>query len=180
MNKLEFMKCMKILQASYMKDFDESQLQAWYIQFQNIKYEVLEKAINKLVRVNKYLPSIAEILEECDKYKGVTKHEVLEYMRIKGYFKVLEEYEKAQNWVAKGLYPEWFAKDMKEYHKALFNDKELDYIPIQLNEVKAIETTEKFKCENCHETYPLDMMGESELALQDKICKNCMEDGYGK
>ena len=35
-------------------------------------------------------------------------------------------------------------------------------------------------CSNCGEWKEQDDMGSSELAMQDKICKDCMGDGYGR
>lgn len=35
-------------------------------------------------------------------------------------------------------------------------------------------------CKNCECVVPIDCMGESELAIQDHVCKDCMEEGYGK
>ena len=39
---------------------------------------------------------------------------------------------------------------------------------------------EKECCSQCGEEITKENQGESELALQDNICKYCMEDGYGK
>ena len=39
---------------------------------------------------------------------------------------------------------------------------------------------EHWECPNCGELMNWDWLGDSELAIQDGICKNCMEDGYGK
>lgn len=43
-----------------------------------------------------------------------------------------------------------------------------------------IELDDYRKCEQCGNMIHQDYMGESELALQDSICKECMEEGYGK
>lgn len=39
---------------------------------------------------------------------------------------------------------------------------------------------EKECCSQCGEEITEENQGESELALQDNICKYCMEDGYGR
>lgn len=36
-----------------------------------------------------------------------------------------------------------------------------------------------YECSNCGEIMTEEWMGESELALTDNICKNCMHEGYG-
>lgn len=38
----------------------------------------------------------------------------------------------------------------------------------------------EFECKNCHNIFPDDYMGTSELAIQDSICQQCMSDGYGR
>ena len=46
---------------------------------------------------------------------------------------------------------------------------------------KETEFEDCFICQNCREMYPLEEMGTSELAMQDQICKYCMEEGdYGR
>ena len=37
-----------------------------------------------------------------------------------------------------------------------------------------------FFCSNCRELFSMEEMGTSELARQDRICKYCMGDGYGR
>ena len=38
---------------------------------------------------------------------------------------------------------------------------------------------EYWECPNCGELMNWDWLGNSELAIHDGICKNCMHDGYG-
>ena len=40
------------------------------------------------------------------------------------------------------------------------------------------EILEETKCKNCQEW--VKELGSSELAQQDSICQNCMEEGYGR
>lgn len=46
----------------------------------------------------------------------------------------------------------------------------------ELNDKLDIET---FVCSECGEVKQIEDLGNSELAKQDKICKECMGDGYG-
>lgn len=117
MNVIDFTKIMKILSASYGKDFDEETLQIWYMQFKDIKKDIFYKSINKIIRNNKFMPSIAEILEECEKEKDKIKFDILEKMRLDNYFKNELEYEKMNNWFKEGIIPSWFKEDMKKYYK---------------------------------------------------------------
>ena len=63
MKAIEFTKEMKILAMSYNKDFTEEIIALWYEQFKDLKKENLHKAIQKIILTNKYMPSIAELLE---------------------------------------------------------------------------------------------------------------------
>lgn len=38
---------------------------------------------------------------------------------------------------------------------------------------------ETFTCKECNQVKLIEEMGKSELAKEDKICKECMGDGYG-
>jgi hypothetical protein len=42
------------------------------------------------------------------------------------------------------------------------------------------ELHDMFVCNQCLEVLPSEEKGTSELALQDGICKECMQNGYGK
>lgn len=46
----------------------------------------------------------------------------------------------------------------------------------ELNDKLDMET---FICNECGEVKLIEDLGNSELAKQDKICKECMGDGYG-
>ena len=46
----------------------------------------------------------------------------------------------------------------------------------ELNDKLDMET---FICKECGEVKLIEDLGNSELAKEDKICKECMSDGYG-
>ena len=60
----------------------------------------------------------------------------------------------------------------KEFYKRYYSD-----VPCEDFETY-IENNVK-QCNNCFGYILNDDMGNSELALQDGICKDCMQDGYG-
>lgn len=64
MNKTIFVKGMKILQASYSKNFTEDDLKVWYMQFKNENENLFLEAINRIIKKSRYMPSIADILHE--------------------------------------------------------------------------------------------------------------------
>ena len=118
MSEIEFMKCMKILTASYRQDMDEDTIGIWYLQFKDIKYQVLYNSIQKLIKTNKYFPSISQLLDQCFTEKDNIKFDILEKMKQDGYFKTLEEYDKATKWLSDNIIPSWFREDMKKYYQA--------------------------------------------------------------
>lgn len=115
MRAIEFTKEMKILAMSYNKDFTEETISLWYEQFKDIKKDNLHKAIKQIIITNKYMPSIAELLDGCKKENKKSKLITLEKMKLNGYFKNITEYNKAINWLEKDITPEWLLNDMKEY-----------------------------------------------------------------
>jgi hypothetical protein len=115
MSEIEFLKVIKILQASYLKDFDEDTIKIWYIQFKDIKYNILFNAVTSIVRKNKYMPSISEILEECDNASNKVKYDILEKMKNSGYFKDISEYDKATKWLESEIIPDWFKEELIKY-----------------------------------------------------------------
>lgn len=125
MKPVEFTKLMKILTMSYSKDFDEEMIQVWYLQFKDINKETLYNAINEIVRKSKFMPSIAELLEECGKQKQNLKYNILELMNKDGYFKTAEEYEKATMFMDKNIIPSWLKEDIKKYQTIMIENKNL-------------------------------------------------------
>lgn len=124
MKPIEFMKEMKILAISYDKDFNEETIKFWYQHFKDFNKEILKNAIQRTILTKKFMPSIAELLDSCKQEQKNIKISTLEEMKNNGYFKNLNEYEKAVKWVEKDIIPNWLLKDMKEcYTKHLTNKK---------------------------------------------------------
>lgn len=125
MKPIEFTKEMKILSLSYNKDFDEETITLWYEQFKEINKDYLHNAVKKIIVNNKYLPSIAELLDKCREEQKLAEKEVLEKMYNDNYFKESREYEKVLNWLEKGIIPLWLLEDMRQYYstKMLPNKK---------------------------------------------------------
>ena len=133
MSEIEFIKCMKILSASYMKDLDEDTIQIWYIQFKNIKYQVLSNVVNRIIRSSKYFPSISQLLDLCEEEKSNIKFDILEKMKQDGYFHTLEEYDKATNWLNNNIIPSWFREDMKKYYQQSLTQNKVLQIESEVN-----------------------------------------------
>ena len=116
MKTIEFTKEMKLLAISYDKDFTEETINFWYQNFKNINKDIFTKAVKKAITNNKYMPSIAELLDICKKEQKNAKVLVLEKMKSDNYFKTSKEYEKVIKWIEKDITPEWLLNDMKNYY----------------------------------------------------------------
>lgn len=86
----------------------------------------ISNAIKFIISKNKYMPSINELIAECEKCKTYRGNVILSKMKTDGYFKrgsvgELDEihasrnYEKALMWLEKNIIPTWLLNDMKEY-----------------------------------------------------------------
>lgn len=123
MNIVEFTKIIKYLSMAYNKDFDEDTLRLWYFNFKDIKSDILAQSVKKIIRENKFMPSIAELLEECEKSKETAKYNILTIMKKDGYFADDYEYDKATQFLQEGNIPDWLKKDMEKYNKLLIENK---------------------------------------------------------
>lgn len=85
----------------------------------------LSMALKSIIRTRKFMPSISEIIEECECCKTKRGNAILDAMLKDGYFKrgIVEltdehanrNYEKALSFIERGIIPDWLLKDMKEY-----------------------------------------------------------------
>ena len=78
--------------------------------------------------INKFLPKINELIEECEIVKEEVKFNILEIMKNDGYFKDIKEYEKATNFLKSGIIPKWFANDMNNYRNSQLTNNETLYL----------------------------------------------------
>ena len=115
MGKAEFLKGIKMIESFYHTEFNQEDLKLWYGALKKIPYEIYIKAIGELVRVSKYLPTIAEILKQCELAKMDDRMKIIEGMKKSGYFKSDTEYIKSLEWIEKGIIPKWFEEDMKKF-----------------------------------------------------------------
>jgi hypothetical protein len=97
--------------------------------------KTLANATRKLIAIKKFMPSISEIIEACEKEKEFMRNEILELMKSDGYFKkgdygeldhIQEEinYTKALMWAERNLLPSWLKEDMKHYQLKILEPKE--------------------------------------------------------
>ena len=122
MNKEQFVKGITYLGMAYKKEFNQQELELYYDFLKEYDYETFRMTIKEIIKSNKFMPSISEIIEMCEGSNKKRKFEIIEIMKQNNYFANNVEYEKAMNYLTTGIIPEWFKKDMREYyHKQLEN-----------------------------------------------------------
>lgn len=123
MKKVEFMKLITILEKNYDKKFDKEKIALWYLQLKNVDYTDIAKAIDVVIKLNKFMPTIAEVLEKVNKARQTVDLITIQKMKDAGYFKHPSEIDKIMTWLIKGIVPNWFKEDMKKYQNLQLSDK---------------------------------------------------------
>ena len=141
MGKAEFLKGIKMIESFYRAEFNQEDLKLWYGALKEIPYEIYIKAIGKLVKTNKFMPTVAEILEQCKEVEIANKVIVVENMKKDGYFKNNNDYSKIIGWLADGIVPSWLEEDMKKYlnHQKLILEKNEEGLEEMDNILKEFE-----------------------------------------
>lgn len=124
MSKEECVKGLKYLSIAYRTEgYDKDESSIYYEFLCKYEYEIYKKAIKNIIKKSKYLPKLNELIDECENCKEQVKYEMLEFMKQKGYFKSIIEYEKACSFVERGIVPEWLHNDIIKYYKIMKQDK---------------------------------------------------------
>lgn len=123
----------------YFKDLKEEETLGMYAMYEEelsqYNEETITTAIKNIIRNNKYMPSLSEIIEECDKCKTHKANEIVEKMWEDGYFKkspygelddsqAYRNYEKTLKFIEEGIIPEWLRNDMKKYYTQMLTNQE--------------------------------------------------------
>lgn len=61
MNISDFTKQIKKIEVAYNKKFTQEEARMWFQEFQNISAEEFGKAIDQIIKINKFTPKIADI-----------------------------------------------------------------------------------------------------------------------
>ena len=124
----EFIVSMAVLGVAYNKSFTQDEIKIWYDYFKTTKFEILKQAIKNIIPKKKFLPSIAELLEECSIVSENNIERVLREMEASGYFRSAQEVDKVYFWLKKGIVPDWLKEDIKKFNnskKQIENEKVL-------------------------------------------------------
>lgn len=130
MKQEEFVKGLTYLGLAYGKEFTQLETKQMYDFLKEYNYETFSKAIKNIIRTSKFIPKIADLIEECESCKSTTRNEVVEFMKTSGYFKqcqygeldeehALRNYIKTLTWLERGVVPEWLQKDINEYYSRM-------------------------------------------------------------
>lgn len=132
MNRKEISKFILILKTAFpysFKDMTNEETENIVLLYQEMlgsyNYETLEKVAKEIIKTKKYLPSISEIIELCEKNKVHNRNRIIELMVNDGYFKSPLEIEKVYMWINEGIIPSWLKEDMKKYYNLGIENKEI-------------------------------------------------------
>lgn len=123
MEQSSFAKIVRVLEAAYpyyfkdlSKDSSLAFVKLYYSKLKKYDYQIVAKAIDDIITNNNYMPSLAEIIKECDKQYRIYNTMKIKELYRQGYFKTDEEYGKAMMWLLdeKPLVPSWLEEDMKK------------------------------------------------------------------
>lgn len=123
MTEQELVKGLTYLGLAFNKEYTKQECEQHYDFLKEYNYQTFVTAIKELIRTSKFLPKITELLEACENAKSLIKFDVLEYMNQIGYFKATIEYEKASQFMERGITPKWLQNDINKYYKQMVSNR---------------------------------------------------------
>lgn len=120
-NFSKIVNALKVAYPHYFKGLAEEDstmfLQLYYSKLKKYRYEIVAKAVDVIITTHDFMPSLAEVLKECDKQSKYFYKDILEKMYVNGYFKDDIEYGKAIMWLLedKPIIPEWLKTDVDSF-----------------------------------------------------------------
>lgn len=133
MEQLNFSKIVNVLRIAYpyyFKDMEKESTimfnQLYYSKLKRYDYVVVSNAINNIIENSEFMPTIAEIMAECDKETRKLYKIKIDKMYSNGYFKTDQEYGKALQWLFedKPIIPSWLLEEIKGYEEKLLTSKD--------------------------------------------------------
>jgi hypothetical protein len=132
MEQSNFSKIVNVLRIAYpyyFKDMEKESTimfnQLYYSKLKKYDYVVVSSAINKIIEKSEFMPTIAEILTECDKETRRLYKIKIDKMYANGFFKTDQEYGKALQWLFedKPIIPNWLLEEINGYKEKLLISK---------------------------------------------------------
>lgn len=124
MTQVELVKGLKYLGICYSKKYTQEDCEVYYSFLRDYSSTTFIQAIKECVKNNKFAPTINQLITECENQKGKVKFEILEKMKLDGYFKTDREYEKAIKFLTDNIIPDWFKEDMQKYKQVLITNNQ--------------------------------------------------------
>lgn len=127
---------LKVAFPYYFKDMSKEEIYEMirtYKDSLNYNPIIIESAIKEIIKTSKFMPSIGEIIEACEKVCTHQKLDVIEKMKKDNYFKSDWEVEKIYRFIEKGLIPDWLLDDMKRYgfvEERMITNNETKYLEV--------------------------------------------------
>ena len=119
----------KIAYPYYFKDLKNEELIGMISMFQEelsgYNELTISNATKSIIRNNKFMPTLKEIIDECEKAKTYKTNAVIKKMIKAGYFKDPREIDKTYKFIEEGIIPDWLVEDMKKY--GYEEEKSLEY-----------------------------------------------------
>ncbi len=81
MNKQEFYEGIKKIENAYNTKFERDKLNLWYSKLNEMEYKEYLERIDELITTKKFIPNIAEILDEQPRF-GYTNYDQRDYKDI--------------------------------------------------------------------------------------------------
>ena len=132
MDRKKIVNFILILKTAYpyvFKDMKDEEVEKMVNLYQemigNYNEETLELVSKEIIKSNKYMPSLSEIIDLCEKKKIHNRNKIIELMIKEGYFKSPLEIEKVYTWIEEGIIPNWLQEDIKKYYQLGLENKEL-------------------------------------------------------
>lgn len=114
MNKTEFSKIINLLKISYNKSYTKEELETLYEFLQDYEYQIMNKAIKKLISKNNYIPNVSQMISEYKEIKKELGYGSITKAKRLGNIKTEQESDKALRFIDKGITPNWLDKEIKE------------------------------------------------------------------
>ena len=124
----------KIAYPYYFKDLKNEELIGMISMFQEelsgYNELTISNATKSIIRKNKFMPTLKEIIDECENVRTYKINVIIEKMKKVGYFKDPREIDKTYKFIEEGIIPDWLVEDMKKY--GYEEEKSLGYKSLKL------------------------------------------------
>ena len=115
MKKKELVKGLAYLGVAVGKQYTQEECEVFYDFLKDYSYNTFVKAIKKRISNSSFSPKINELIAECESCKDEEKYDIVEFMKMQGYFKDSREYDKTLTFLKRGIVPEWLKQDINKY-----------------------------------------------------------------